>query len=372
MKLILYKKEISLLLLSAIWLFFLLYLGIADVHGRSYSTQWLIQALGVLVIVFYQTIKRLNKNRLNINSSLYPSLGWGNRFTIIRGIMIAALAGFLFQVWPVSYLAWIPGIIYLIASIIDRLDGYLARITCMQSQLGTELDTVYDAVGLLIAPVLAVTYGQLHWSYLLVSIAYYLFVIGIKLREFRGLRVIELPPNISRRAIAGFQMGFVAVVLLPVFHPPITQIAGMAFMIPLLFGFIIDWFIVRGTISSGTGLSVLLDKLRFLSFNYFLPALRILVVCLTIHLYITTNGNEIKIASIVLASISLVLIITGIIGRIGAVVLSIVLGFYFQDQMLSTNVIVLLFCIIWIMMLGTGYFSLYKRDEDWVNRYDGA
>ena len=97
-----------------------------------------------------------------------------------------------------------------------------------------------------------------------------------------------------------------------------------------------------------------------------------MVVCLTIHLYITTNGNEIKIASIVLASISLVLIITGIIGRIGAVVLSIVLGFYFQDQMLSTNVIVLLFCIIWIMMLGTGYFSLYKRDEDWVNRYDGA
>ena len=91
----------------------------------------------------------------------------------------------------------------------------LRGLPVCKGQLGTELDTVYDAVGLLIAPVLAVTYGQLHWSYLLVSIAYYLFVIGIKLREFRGLRVIELPPNISRRAIAGFQMGFVAVVLLP-------------------------------------------------------------------------------------------------------------------------------------------------------------
>ena len=296
-----YKKEISLIYLSAIVFFFFLSLGIADVQGRPYSIQWLIQALGFLVIVFYQTVKRLNKNRLNIISPLYPSLGWGNRFTIIRGIMIAALAGFMFQPWPGSYLVWIPGTIYVIASIIDRIDGYLARITCMQSQLGTELDTVYDAIGLFVAPVLAVSYGQLHWSYLLVSIAYYLFVIGIKLRNYQGLRVIELPPNISRRTIAGFQMGFVAVVLLPIFHPPITQIAGMAFMVPLLLGFIIDWLIVRGTITAGTGLSELLDKFGLLGFNILLPALRILVVCLTIHLYITTNSQEIEIASIIIS-----------------------------------------------------------------------
>ncbi|NNE39155.1 MAG: CDP-alcohol phosphatidyltransferase family protein [Gammaproteobacteria bacterium] len=351
----------------------MIYSALFVMEGSAFATQWLILSTIVLVIVIIQTIHRLDKNCLDENSSPYSSLGWGNRATIFRGVLIAALAGFLMNPWPGSYLIWLPGCIYTIAAIIDRVDGYLARITKMESQLGAELDTVYDAIGLLIAPLLAVVYGQLHWSYLLVSIAYYLFVLGIYLRKFRGQEVYRLPANISRRAIAGFQMGFVAAVLLPIFKPPITQMSGIAFMLPLLIGFCVDWLIVRGSLVAGTDKTLVLERLKVFGRNFLLPALRLMVLILATGLIYDAELHQTQhILILIIAGGAIFLIVTGIAGRAGSAILAILMGLYYQDQDVSLFATILLFSITWIMMLGTGRFSLYKWDEDWVNRYDGA
>src|SRR5690606_21176327 len=116
--------------------------------------------------------------------------------------------------------------------------------------LGTELDTAYDALGLLIAPLLAVSYGKIHWSFLLVSAAYYIFQWGLYWRRTHNLPVYELLPSMLRRTLAGFQMGFVAVILLPCFQAPATHWIGVAFMIPMLLGFMVDWLVVSGRIQS--------------------------------------------------------------------------------------------------------------------------
>jgi CDP-diacylglycerol--glycerol-3-phosphate 3-phosphatidyltransferase len=367
-----YKKEIFSLYSFVALLFVVMYVRLLAFEGEAFALHWLFLSVATLIIVIFQTVSRLDKNRLDEHASLYDSLGWGNRATMLRGILIAVLAGFLFKPWPDSLLIWLPGVIYTLAAVIDRVDGYLARITRMQSRLGMELDTVYDAIGLLVAPFLAVGYGQLHWSYLLVSIAYYMFVLGMTIRKKRGLVVEKLPPNISRRAIAGFQMGFVAVSLFPVFKPPITQLAGIAFMLPLLTGFIIDWFIVRGSLVQGTGFALSLDRLKVWGDNYFLPVLRLFIVVLVVVLFLGDNLEQQNSVLILVATIPVLLILTGIAGRTGAVILAIMMGVYFQDQDLPVIAIVILFGAIWISMLGTGHYSLYRRDEEWVNRYDGA
>ena len=46
-----------------------------------------------------------------------------------------------------------------------------------------------------------------------------------------------LKPRPAARLIAGFNMGFVATALLPIYRPPATTIAATVFMIPLLSGF---------------------------------------------------------------------------------------------------------------------------------------
>ena len=182
------------------------------------ALQWLAMAGLICAFICYQTKRRLPLNRPNPEAPLYRELGWANRLTLLRAWLIAAVAGFLFQPWPEGpALAWMPGMLYFFAAMLDRVDGYVARRAGQSSLLGNELDTVSDALGLAVASLLAFGYGQVHWSYLLLGIAYYLFHAGILWRNLRGLLVYPLPPALHRRAWAGFQMGFLVVALWPLF-----------------------------------------------------------------------------------------------------------------------------------------------------------
>jgi CDP-diacylglycerol--glycerol-3-phosphate 3-phosphatidyltransferase len=188
----------------------------------------------------------------------YTDLGLATWLTIIRAMLVALLAGYLFQPWPQSRIfpgqpSWAPGIIYIAASILDYLDGLVARMGHHESRLGAYLDINIDALGLLVAPLLAVCYGQLPIAYLSVSASYYLFLIGIRLRKIYSKPVFELTPYPVARVIAGFQMGLVGTALLPVFSPQTTILAAYVFMIPLLMGFLRDWCFVCGYIRPDHG-----------------------------------------------------------------------------------------------------------------------
>ena len=213
--------------------------------------QWILQTLFPMVYVLGLLRYGLVLNYASQPNVLYSNLGYGTWITIIRAMLIATLAGFLFQPWPHSGalsggLSWAPGTIYITASVLDYLDGRLARHCKHETRLGAFLDINIDALGLLIAPLLAVWYGQLPIAYLAVSAAYFVFIGGIWLRKKYSKPVVELKPRPSARLIAGFQMGFVGTALLPLFSPPATTIAAYMFMVPLLAGFVKDWWYVCG------------------------------------------------------------------------------------------------------------------------------
>jgi len=109
--------------------------------------------------------------------------------------------------------------------------------------------------------------------------AYYLFEYGLDWRKKLGLPVFQLPAGINRRAWAGFQMGFLVVVLFPVFEPPVTTVAGIAFMLPALVGFLIDWFIVSGWINRQvTSVDQIFSRTQQWSHSVLQPGLRIAIV----------------------------------------------------------------------------------------------
>jgi CDP-diacylglycerol--glycerol-3-phosphate 3-phosphatidyltransferase len=157
--------------------------------------QWYLFAMALWMFVGWQLWRRLDLNRVSAQDALYPTLGLANHLSILRGGLIASTGGFLFQPQATGLMAWIPGVLYCIAAILDRMDGYVARRSKHTSLLGNELDTVYDALGLLVAPLLAVSYGKLHWSFLLVSAAYYIFVWGLYWRRRHNLPVYPLMPK---------------------------------------------------------------------------------------------------------------------------------------------------------------------------------
>ncbi len=230
--------------------------SLALLLSTDLALMWLPLTLLVWLYVWRQCQQRLHLNHPADSHVLYASLGHGNCVTLLRGLLIAVTAGFLLPalLLPLpTALLYVPAVAYTAAAIGDALDGVLARRQQQVSKLGAELDTTLDALGLLVAPLLGVITGKLHVSYLLVSIAYYLFVWGLRWRRLHNKAVYPLPPSQLRRQLAGWQMGLVATALWPPIPGGVTQVLGVLFMIPLLTGFWRDWLSVSGRRGTSSG-----------------------------------------------------------------------------------------------------------------------
>ncbi|WP_052417362.1 CDP-alcohol phosphatidyltransferase family protein [Cellvibrio mixtus] len=324
-------------------------------------------ATSIWFFCWWQTWKRATLNRPEKNSPAFPNLGWANNLTLLRGGLIALTGGFLFQPDPIGIIAWLPGLLYSAAAILDRVDGFIARRTGRTSLLGSELDTLFDALGLLIAPLLAIQLGKLHWSFFAVSLAYYVFIFGIYWRHKHNLPTYPLLPSQLRRAFAGFQMGFVAVILLPVFPADATVLLGAAFMLPILIGFVVDWLVVSGRID-GTQTKTLefFFELDAMSKYLFQPALRIIIS--TLIFFLIYVDDLLSSISAVAIAIFAILILLGAGARIAALLLLMLCSYLMNEWHQPA----LLFTCSWLLLLGPGNYALWRGDDVWVNRQDGA
>lgn len=336
-----------------------------------------VQGSLIWLICLYRCYLLLALNRASMNSAPYAKLGWANRLSLARAWLIAFTASFIFQPNISQNIVIFPALAYFLAAIIDRVDGYVARISRQQSLLGEKLDTETDALGLLVAPLLAIWLGQIHWSYLAVSLAYYLYQAGLYWRRRQNLQIHPLPKNPERRAIAGFQMGFLAVVLWPVLTPPATTIAGFAFMLPLLAGFIVDWLTSAGTIQrEDPGTERRLNKLYHLIQYPLLPLLRlglaVLLVfsCYQKQVFITGFFQQPAMVLVILACVGM--IVLGYAGRLSALILTCLFAYFLRDYQVNVIDALVLMFSIWLMQLGTGKYSAGLWDDKWVKRYDGA
>lgn len=328
--------------------------------------QFFFVAICIWLFSSWQTWKLVDLNRPDKNSSLYPTLGKANKLTLFRGGLIALTSGFLFQPLPEYYLVWIPGLLYSAAAILDRVDGYVARRNGETSLLGSELDTFFDALGLFVAPLLAIQFGKLHWSFFAVSLAYYVFIFGLYWRRKNQRPVYPLLPSQLRRAFAGFQMGFVAVIMLPLIPASASVLLGFAFMLPMLIGFFIDWLVVSGRIDGAHKKNLdFFAQLDAMSKFIFQPSLRIIIATLVFFiLYIENLSFPLMLAFGLLAT----LILIGAGARLAALTLLILCIHSLNEWHQPT----ILFACSWLLLLGPGNYSAWRGDDIWVNRQDGA
>lgn len=342
---------------------------LAAFENFSLAIQWLLISALLWGLVWQQSARRLQDNRVSASDALYPNLGWANRLTILRGFLIALCAGFLWQSFNHTLLFWLPAFLYSVAAILDRVDGYVARKTQQTSLMGNALDNVFDALGLLIAPLLALNFDKIHWAYLLVSAAYYAFHLALRWRSRKGLANHALTPNLLRRTLAGFQMGYIAVVLWPPFDAQITRLAGFAFMLPILVGFIVDWCVVSGRVDLHKERSQnFFDALAAFSINWGQPCLRLLFLIALVAMTAQGQWQGLPLLGQIIAA---GLIAFGFGARLGAL-LALLLIALLPPESLNAASITFLFSATWIMLLGSGRFSLWQGDDHWVERHDGA
>jgi len=166
--------------------------------------------------------------------------GWANRVTLARGILLAALGAFLFAPEPAGAGGWIPAVLYAVAAAADYLDGYIARRTDTQTDMGALLDGHLDGIGILLSLSLAVQYGRLPVPFLLLGLAKPLYYIYITIHTKLGGQTRGLPPSYMRRRLAGFLMGLAAAVLWPGIDRSIAALGAGLVGIPFLAGFLRD------------------------------------------------------------------------------------------------------------------------------------
>lgn len=215
--------------------------------GAAWLTGSLI-LLGVEAIILFPRIG-LNTDS---NGCRRKSLGAANMISLVRGWLIAAAGALAVTRTAFSVrgeapgLAYIPGLLYTLALVLDLADGAVARRTGTVTPLGRELENEIDSLGVLVISAALVAAGRVPAIIGLAGIARYLFVLGIWFRRRRGLPVNPLVHSKSGRIIAGFMMIYLSVSLWPVLPQPVIDIAGVAILIPFAAGFVRDWLAVIG------------------------------------------------------------------------------------------------------------------------------
>ena len=89
-----------------------------------------------------------------------------NKLTIFRIILVPIMIIVTFFNWPGEFLgiptvAWVLNLIFIIASITDKLDGYIARSRNQITTFGKFLDPIADKVLVITAMIILVEMGRL-------------------------------------------------------------------------------------------------------------------------------------------------------------------------------------------------------------------
>lgn len=338
------------------------------IWSPEYACRWVLIAGGVLTYQLAFIYRRTATNFKLEDFALLPTFGLGTTLTMLRGVLIAWTAGFLFSPRPESDLAWSPAILYTFAIILDQFDGYAARVRNQVTKLGSDLDTELDALGLFIAISLAIWYGTLPVWFLPIGLARYAFIFGTWLRYRLGLAISSLPPSTTRRPIAGLTMGFTSAMLWPIVSPPGSTLAGLIFLLPFAASFSRDWLVVSGVLDpKSIPYQRTREHLRTALFQWTPLFLRtLLVFCLGALIYnwinypdgpsTTTSSNA------GLLALGFIMIILGMAGRFIAFILVFPLGIAIINVGLGPFLAITLVGNLGILILGTGPFSLWQPE----------
>ena len=230
--------------------------------GRDVAGRWVPPAA---VVVAWECVFLARRTALNrppgavgdaaggtAGDRVAPGLGAANLLTLGRGLLFAAVAGFLFTEPLAGAWVWAPALLYGTGAALDAVDGAVARGPGRRTVLGEQLDMGVDTLGFLVAPLVGVAWGRLPVWYLALSAARYLFKLGLWRRRRHGRSVFDLPESRVRRPLAGLQMAFIAVALAPVLPPGDVAVLAGVVVTPSLAVFVRDYLVVAGHLGGGS------------------------------------------------------------------------------------------------------------------------
>ena len=309
-----------------------------------------------------------------------PRLGAGTALSLIGGWLLASLGGFILFPRPQGLIGWLPAWLFLGALLVDLLDGWLARRTGHVTRLGANLDMTLDGLGVLLASILVVRWGQWPFWFLIVGLARYLFIWGLAWRHRQGLPTQPLEESVIRRLLAGMQRGFLLVSLWPMMPPWLATATGLAFVIPFLVNFTYDWLVASMVIDDREpDFRAVLQRWQRWAYGPIAIIARVLTSAMVAGalwqsfsqhpLYVQALAQRIGlpttigIISLGVGVFAVVLLLAGIMARIAALVLYFVMGLILIAEVSYWPALLAFYGLTAVILLGPGPWALWMPEE---------
>jgi phosphatidylglycerophosphate synthase len=166
----------------------------------------------------------------------FARLGPANQVTMARALLVALVAGLVGEAHT-AFVAWSAVAASVVATVLDGVDGWLARRTGMASAFGARFDMEVDALLIQVLAILAWRHGKAGPWVLLSGLLRYLFVAAGRIWPWmQG----ALFPSARRKAICVVQIVGLLVALLPPITPPASAAIAAASLAILSYSFLVD------------------------------------------------------------------------------------------------------------------------------------
>jgi phosphatidylglycerophosphate synthase len=166
----------------------------------------------------------------------FPRFGPANQVTMVRAFLAAIVAGFIGEP-SLPSAVWIVAGAAAVATVLDGVDGWVARRTGMASAFGARFDMETDALLIQVLAILAWQYGKAGPWVLISGLLRYLFVAaGWVLPWMRE----PLFPSVRRKGICVVQTAGLILTILPPIVPPASEWLAAVSLAALVYSFLVD------------------------------------------------------------------------------------------------------------------------------------
>lgn len=168
----------------------------------------------------------------------HGALGWANRVTLVRAVLVALVAGGL-AAGAFEHVIWQWLLIAVLALLLDGVDGWVARRTQSHSAFGARFDMELDAllIMLLCIGLLLESIGP--WVLLIGGMRYLFVIAGY---WFIWLKA-PLLPSLRRKVVCVWQVSALLLALTPLTSPVLTGLLAISALLSLgtSFGADVKW-----------------------------------------------------------------------------------------------------------------------------------
>jgi len=166
----------------------------------------------------------------------FSRFGAANQITTLRAILVVLVAGLVGEpTLPAVAVAAVAASVA--ATLLDGVDGWLARRNGLASSFGARFDMEVDALLILALSILAWRHDKAGVWVVGSGLLRYLFVASGTVAPWLHA---PLPASRRRQTICVIQIAVLALVMLPAIEPPISSALAAAALAALSYSFLID------------------------------------------------------------------------------------------------------------------------------------